>query len=128
MTKINITNGHYVPLDMIPWEGHDTYVVFQPLIHSQNLIIGKLWTPGEDHLIILFTYFSNEDLNSGLYACTAGGSTAWTKPPVHFALVVLEMGSQELFLSWLASILTILASQVAGITGVSHWCPVILLF
>jgi hypothetical protein len=45
-------------------------------------------------------------------------STAWATPPVHFALVILEMWSHEL-LAWagLRVILLISASQVARITG-----------
>jgi hypothetical protein len=39
---------------------------------------------------------------------------AWATPPVHFTLVILEMGSHEL--------LPILAFQVARISGASHWC------
>jgi hypothetical protein len=49
--------------------------------------------------------------------------TTWATPPVHFALVLLEMGvSWTIFLGWpQTEILPILASQVARITGVSHW-------
>jgi hypothetical protein len=57
-------------------------------------------------------------------------STSWATPPVPFALVILEMGSQELFAqagfkpwsSWSQP------SQVARITAVSHWCPTFLIF
>jgi hypothetical protein len=52
-------------------------------------------------------------------------STIWATPPVHFALVILEMGVlQTICLDWpWTVILLISASQVARITGVSHWCP-----
>jgi hypothetical protein len=48
-------------------------------------------------------------------------STAWATPPVHFALVVLEMGvSGTIYLGWSPTpILPISASQVAKITGMS---------
>jgi hypothetical protein len=50
-------------------------------------------------------------------------STAWATPPVHFALVILKMGSCELFPpGWpQITILLISASQVAKIAGRSHW-------
>jgi uncharacterized iron-regulated membrane protein len=49
-------------------------------------------------------------LNSGLYTCR-------TDTPVHFALVILEMGSCELFaLTDLKQILPFSASKVARIT------------
>jgi hypothetical protein len=52
-------------------------------------------------------------------------STTWATTPVHFALVILEMGvSQTISLGWSQTmILLISASQVATITGVSHWHP-----
>jgi hypothetical protein len=51
-------------------------------------------------------------------------STTYTTPPVHFALVILEMGvSGTIYLGWpQTSILPISASQVASITGMSHRC------
>jgi hypothetical protein len=50
-------------------------------------------------------------------------STAWATPLVHFALVILEIGILVNNLPELAPTLTlpISASQVAGITGLSHW-------
>jgi hypothetical protein len=49
-------------------------------------------------------------------------STAWAIPPVHFALVILEIGVSW-GLSWpQIAILPISSSQVARITGVSHRC------
>jgi hypothetical protein len=51
---------------------------------ATNLIIRQL------HLIILYTFFFfwwDWDLNSGFKTGKAG------TPPVHFALVILEMGS-----------------------------------
>jgi hypothetical protein len=48
-------------------------------------------------------------------------STAWATSPVHFSLVILEMGSCELFAqagfeTWSSQ------SQPPRITGMSHWC------
>jgi hypothetical protein len=51
-------------------------------------------------------------------------STAWAMLPVHFALVILEMGSCKLFPR---ADLLISVSQVARITGVSHWHPILIL-
>jgi hypothetical protein len=44
-------------------------------------------------------FFSCKDwhLNSGLHSCKAGTLPLEPLSPVHFALVILEMGSQELF-------------------------------
>jgi hypothetical protein len=48
-------------------------------------------------------------------------STTWVRPPVHFALVILEIGSHKLCQSWpWTMILLISASQIGRITGVSH--------
>jgi hypothetical protein len=44
-------------------------------------------------------------------------STTWATPPVHFVLLILEMGSCEQFAQTGARILLISASPVAGITG-----------
>jgi hypothetical protein len=50
-------------------------------------------------------------------------STAWSIPPIHFALLILEMGSHELFAQgWPET--RISASQVARITSMSYWHPV----
>jgi hypothetical protein len=52
-------------------------------------------------------------------------STAWTRPPVHFALVILEMESWEL-LAWVGFKPWSSWSQppkLARITGVIHQCP-----
>jgi hypothetical protein len=50
--------------------------------------------------------------------------TTWTIPPVHFVLLILEMGiSGTVCPDWLrTAVLTISASQVASITGKSHQC------
>jgi hypothetical protein len=51
-------------------------------------------------------------------------SSTWATPPVHFALVILEMGSRELFAhAGLEPPSLISASQVAGITGVNYRHP-----
>jgi hypothetical protein len=60
-------------------------------------------------------------------------SVAWTTPPAHFSLVILEMRSYEHFVQgWLQTvILLISASQVARFTGKSHCylaCIKILIF
>jgi hypothetical protein len=65
-------------------------------------------------------------LNSGLCTCNRH-STSWAIPTVHFALVILEMKCWELF-SWAGLKLGSSSSQpsfsqVAKITGKSHWCP-----
>lgn len=40
--KLRITNCHYVPLDLIQWEGHViTSVVFLQKFFNQNLIMRK---------------------------------------------------------------------------------------
>jgi hypothetical protein len=49
---------------------------------------------------------------------------AQNTPPVYFVLVILQVGSCEVF-TWLASSLepsNISSSQVVTITGMSHWC------
>jgi hypothetical protein len=50
--------------------------------------------------------------------------TTWATPPVHFALVILEMGVLSTSCpSWLqTTILPISDSQIAKITGVSYQC------
>jgi hypothetical protein len=50
-------------------------------------------------------------------------STTWTTSPVHFSLVVLEMGSHKLFAWTGLQPLPSSASQVSRITSVSHWWP-----
>jgi hypothetical protein len=52
-------------------------------------------------------------------------STTWATPPVHFALLSFGDGVlQTLCTGWSPTvILLISASQVARMTGVSHWCP-----
>jgi hypothetical protein len=64
-------------------------------------------------ITILQIFFMGLDLNSGLQACKAG-TTTWDTPPVHFALVILEMGvSQTICPGWPQTlILQISASQV----------------
>jgi hypothetical protein len=43
-------------------------------------------------------------------------------PPSHFALIILETGSNELFaLPGRTSILLISTTQEAGITAICHW-------
>jgi hypothetical protein len=65
-----------------------------------------------------FSFWVGLSLNSGLYA--------WASPAFHFAVVILEMGSWELF-AWggpeLQSSLSHSASQVARIVGVTPWHP-----
>jgi hypothetical protein len=99
-------------------------------------------------IILIFSYSPNSmecllhmyTLKIFIYLCT--GTGVWTQgfalakqvltkqalyclthtPPVHFALVILEMVSCELCPGWLWTvILLISASQVARITGVNHW-------
>jgi hypothetical protein len=48
------------------------------------------------HICIKGFFWWNWGLNSGLHTCKAG-TTAWATPPFHFVLVILEMGSLELF-------------------------------
>jgi hypothetical protein len=50
-------------------------------------------------------------------------SSTWDTSPVHFALVIFEMGvSQTIYLGWPPTLtLPICASQVASITSMSHW-------
>jgi hypothetical protein len=51
-------------------------------------------------------------------------STTWAKPPVHFALITLEMWVWTICLGWpVTEIFLISASQVARITEMSHQCP-----
>jgi hypothetical protein len=62
-------------------------------------------------------------LNLGLHACKAGAlSTSLVTPPVHFALVILEMGvSLTICPAWPQTvILPISASHVARISGVNN--------
>jgi hypothetical protein len=56
-------------------------------------------------------------------------STAWSIPPVQFALVTLEMGSRELFAqAGFEPQSSQSVSQVAKVTDVSHWCLALLFF
>jgi hypothetical protein len=69
---------------------------------------------------VLFCFGGGWDwgLNSALHL-QSRHSTAWATPPVHFALVILEMGVSGIVCpGWsLTMILPILASQVAWATG-----------
>jgi hypothetical protein len=78
--------------------------------HSLEIIFSPLCYLG-------FFFLCNWGLNSGLHTCKAG-----ILPPVHFALVILELGvSRSICLCWpQPSILLISASQIDRITGV---CP-----
>jgi hypothetical protein len=69
-----------------------------------------------------FFFWWDWDLKSGLHNHKAG-SLLLAIPAVHFALLILEMGvSRILCPGWpLIVILQISASQVARITGMSHW-------
>jgi hypothetical protein len=79
--------------------------------------------------LIIFTqdFFScvwNWSLNSRLYTCEADTLQFEVTPPVHFALVILEMGSHEVF----APRLTLNCglpdlSLPARTTGMSHQHP-----
>jgi hypothetical protein len=62
-------------------------------------------------------------LNSGLHTSKMG-SASWATPPVHFALVILEMRvSLTICLGWpQIAIILFSASQVARITCLSQWC------
>jgi hypothetical protein len=53
-------------------------------------------------------------------------SIAWDTPPIHFSLVILEVGVLGTYFcpDWpLTTIFPISVSQVASTTAVSHWCP-----
>jgi hypothetical protein len=73
---------------------------------------------------IFFLFWLDWGLKSGLHPCESRHSTALATPPVHFPLVILEMGvSQTSCLDWpQTEILPISASQEARITGMSHQC------
>jgi hypothetical protein len=61
-------------------------------------------------------------LNLGLHACSAGYHLSHTS--AHFAVIILEMGrvSRTICLGWpQTAVFLISASQVARITGVSHF-------
>jgi hypothetical protein len=61
-------------------------------------------------------------VNSGLLTCKTGTLPLEPRLPVHFTLVILEMGFYKLFVptGFKSLILPISASQVARITGMSH--------
>jgi hypothetical protein len=72
--------------------------------------------------ILFFFFLFGENL--WVSALQSRPSIAWAKPPVHFALVNLEMGVSRTVCLDLpqSAVLLISASQVAWITGVSHQC------
>jgi hypothetical protein len=74
------------------------------------------------YIFIFLRYF---DLDFGNSRCCA----AWAMPPLHLALVMLEMGLLNYFPTWLwTSVLPVSASWVAGIIGVSHLHPALVVF
>jgi hypothetical protein len=68
-----------------------------------------------------FFFWWDWGLNSVLHKYPS----AWATPPAHFALLILEMRCCKLFSR---SGLEPWSSQVARITGVSHWCQDVYFF
>jgi hypothetical protein len=69
-------------------------------------------------LLLLGFFLVGLGFNSGLHTCKSRHSTVWTTLPIHFSLVILEMGSHKLFAqAGLKLICQISASQIARITG-----------
>jgi hypothetical protein len=79
---------------------------------------------------LLLLPFVRLGFNSGLHVCKAGALTLEPTPPVHFVLVIWRWRvSWTISLGWPSTvILSILSSQVARITGMSHRCPATLYF
>jgi hypothetical protein len=73
-----------------------------------------------DHYIIFLLLLLGLGLELRASHLQSQHPTTWATPPVHFALFILEMGG--IMKGWhQTSIVPISASQVARITGVSHW-------
>jgi hypothetical protein len=73
---------------------------------------------------IFFFFFCGTGVWAQILLLQSRVHFAEATPPVHFALVILEMGvSQTIYQGWpQTSILPILVSQGPRITGPSHWC------
>jgi hypothetical protein len=85
---------------------------------------GCRWKEGWRIRVFIFYCFGGAGLGFELMASCLQSrcSTSWATHPVHFALVILEMGISPITcLGWpRTSIILILASQVARIAGVSQ--------
>jgi hypothetical protein len=96
------------------------FAIFLPQPHRMLGLQACAFTPS----FFFLSFFFLVGLEFGLRASFLQSrfSITWVTPPVHCAVIILEMEILwTIYLGWTWTVI-LPASQVARITGVSHWC------
>jgi hypothetical protein len=102
-----------------------------PKLLKKWRLVGRVWGPPRwkvhktPFLVFFFSYsffFSREGFEFRALHLQSKCSTAWATPPVHFAMVILEMGSHKVFTKLAVNSYPLdLSLPSSRIIGLSHW-------